>query len=142
MSQKQTMTISPKSKLLLKKLVMITANFIFTFILLVILFSFMLVNETQVSDLFVLLAMLTFELGLLLNPILIYLLDAKLKHSVNNMLGIRINVKPNPKKEQHKKPHSKLLKIENIPLRSPLNVNLATQILTSDEVKTVQLATR
>jgi hypothetical protein len=139
MSQMQTMTISPKSKLLLKKLVIITANFFFTFCLLLFLFSFMMVNETQMPDLFILLAVQTFELGLFLNPILIYLLDAKLKNSVNNLLGIR---KPEPKKEKQRKPQTKLMQIENIPLRTPLNVSLATQILALDEVKTVQLAAR
>jgi hypothetical protein len=129
LSQMQTMTISPKSKLLLKKLVIIAANFFFTFFPLVILFSFMLVNETQMPDLFVNLAMITFEFGLFLNPILLYLLDANLKTSVNNMLGIK---KPSPIKEKQKKPQSKLLQIENIQLGSPSRGNAPTLILSPE----------
>ena len=85
------------SKKLLKKLVLITANFNLTFLPLVISFSITSATKAEINDNAELAVLAIFEIGLLLNPILIYLLDAKMKQSINEILGItKIMSKKNP----------------------------------------------
>ena len=97
MSRNEEAALSPKSKLLLKKLVLITANYLFMFLPIVSSFLFMMATKAEVGDNTEIAVIAIFEIGLLLNPILIYLLDAKMKRSVNEILGItKILSKKNP----------------------------------------------
>jgi hypothetical protein len=88
MSQNESVALSPKSKLLLKKLVMLTANYICSFLPHVLVQTTMLAIEAEVPELVAVVALLIFAIGLFLNPLLIYFLDAKMKQSVNQMLGL------------------------------------------------------
>ena len=88
MSRNEETALSPKSKLLLKKLVLITANYLFTFSPYIVSFLIMIATKAEPDTTFETVVVTVFEIGMLLNPILIYILDAKMKRSVNQMLGL------------------------------------------------------
>ena len=88
MSRNEETALSSKSKKLLKKLVLITTTFLVTFAPFVISFFVMMATKSEVHDNVEIVVITIYEVGLLLNPILIYLLDAKMKRSVNDILGI------------------------------------------------------
>lgn len=138
MSQNERAAISPKSKKLLKKLVLITANSLATFAPFVISIFVMLATKAEIDDNAEMVVLTIFELGLLLNPILIYLLDAKMKGSVNEMLGInRIMLKKKPLSIQQPPIdiHEPTLKVNVMQLKSPMSP--AEAHLTPNEIKTV-----
>lgn len=85
---KKDATLSDKSKKLLYKLCILTANFLITFVPLVVNFGIMMTTHRDIPNLAGQLIVLVFEIGLLLNPILIYSLDATMKVSVNEMFGV------------------------------------------------------
>ena len=130
MSQKEDTALSPKSKLLLKKLVFITASFLFTFLPLVISFFVLLATKAEINDNAQIVVTSIFVVGLVLNPILIYLLDAKMKRSVNEILGIN-KILPK-KKPQH-------LVQPAIEMKSPaLNANVLQLNSPIDPANTLQ----
>ena len=142
MSHKENTALSPKSKLLLKKLVLITANFIATFTPFVITSFFMMANNAEIDESAELVVITIFEIGLLVNPILIYLLDAKMKRSVNEMLGINNLLrkkKPLPIKQPVLEMKTPVLKANVLQLNSPMSPSSTQQ--SPNDVKTV-LVTR
>ena len=90
MSQNEIMVLTPKSKKLLKKLVLVTTTFLLSFMPLATSFVVMMATKAEVPDIAEAIVYAVFVIGLLLNPILIYLLDAKMKRSVNEILGINL----------------------------------------------------
>ena len=80
--------LSEKSKKLLFKLCVLTANFMITFLPFVVCLAVMMATEAEVPDSVSEVIFLIFEIGLFLNPILIYLLDAKMRLSVDEMFGL------------------------------------------------------
>lgn len=77
-----------KSHRLLVKFCIITCAFVIYLLPLLSLFVSMLATSQQPSSLFFFLATLVFQSGSLLNPILFYFLDARVKRSVNEMFSI------------------------------------------------------
>lgn len=90
MSRNEDTALTLKSKLLLKKLALTTTTFLLPFLPLAISFIVMMAKKAEVHDIVEAAVLSIFEIGFPLNPILIYLLDAKMKQSVNKMLGINI----------------------------------------------------
>ena len=91
---KGVLTLPEKSQKLLFKLCVLTGNYCITFLPLVITLAVMMATRTEINDTAESIVLTIFEIGLLLNPILIYLLDAKMKLSVNEMFGIKRKTVP------------------------------------------------
>ena len=79
------MTISSKSKKLLVKFSLITVNYLVTFVPLEVSWIIMMATSSELSNEAELSLLVLIEVCLLLNPILIYHFDARLKRSVNSM---------------------------------------------------------
>ena len=141
MSRNEEATLSPKSKKLLKKLVLITATFLVTFAPFVISFFVMLATKAEINDNAHIVVLSIFVVGLLLNPILIYVLDAKMKRSVNEILGInKIMLK---KKPQHfvqpaVEMKTPALKANVLQLNSPIDPSKTQQ--SPNDINTVLMA--
>ena len=85
---KSVLALPDQSKKLLYKLCFLTGNFFITFIPIAVSFVVMMATKAEINNETELIVMTIYEIGLLLNPILIYLLDAKMKLSVNEMFGL------------------------------------------------------
>ena len=85
--QAKALTLSEKSQKLLFKLCILTANTLISFIPLLVYFIAMMISQADAPEPAFLFILFIFEIGLFLNPILIYLLDAKMKLSVDEMFG-------------------------------------------------------
>ena len=138
MSRNEEAALSPKSKLLLKKLVLITANCLFMFLPIVSSFLFMMATKAEVGDNTEIAVIAIFEIGLLLNAILIYLLDAKMKRSVNEILGIT-KILPKKKPQPFVQPviemKSPALNANVLQLNSPIDTSKTQQ--SPNEMSTV-----
>ena len=91
-----TFTLSGKSKKLLFKLGILTANSFLAFTPMLVYFFAMMISERDAPFPAFAFILSAFELGLFINPILIYQLDAKMKNSVNEMLGLVKKKKTGP----------------------------------------------
>ena len=129
-SRNEETALSPKSKLLLKKLVLITMTSIATFQPIVISFAVMLATKAEIHDNAQTVVLTIFEIGLLINPTLIYHLDAKLKRSVNEILGIN-KIMPKKKSQPFVQPviemKSSVLNANVLQLNSPIDTSKTQQ---------------
>ena len=126
MSRIEVTALSSKSKLLLKKLVLISLNFLVTFAPIVGSFFVMMATKTEINDNAEIVLVAIFEIGLLLNPILLYLLDAKMKRSVNDILGINkiwiwSQKNPRPIRKPEIEIKTPVLKANVLQLNSPID---------------------
>lgn len=124
MNQQENMAMSPKSRKLLKKLVVITTSCILTFLPLEVTFAAKLANSAEIPLSADLCAIVLFELGLFLNPILLYLLDAKMKRSVNEMLGVKTQA-PHHHKKASSRNDNPLLR--RLPLKKDLQLKSSAE---------------
>ena len=120
-------TLTENSKKLLYKLCLLTANFVMTFIPVLVSMIFMIATETEIPDTVAAVILLIFEICLFLNPLLIYLLDAKMKLSVNELFGIRRLQTVPKKKEQGEK-----IQLKDLP--SPIAAPIVTAPILQDTV--------
>ena len=88
-NDKAVLALPEQSKKLLYRLCFLTGNYFFTFIPISVTFAVMMGSKAEINDNAALIVITIFEIGLLLNPILIYLLDAKMKLSVNEMFDFK-----------------------------------------------------
>lgn len=88
-SAKAVLALPVQSKKLLCKLCVLTANYLITFLPITLTFAVMMGSKAEIDDNAVLGVDAIFDIGLLVNPMLIYFLDAKMKLSVNDMFGVK-----------------------------------------------------
>ena len=124
---KATAKLPEKSKKLLYKLCILTANYLITFTPLVVSLIVMMATQAEIPDAASEVLTLIFEIGLSLNPLLIYLLDAKMKLSVNELFGIRRLQTVPKKKEQGEK-----IQLKDLP--SPIAAPIVTAPILQDTV--------
>ena len=130
---KAATALSENSKKLLYKLCVLTANFVITFIPLVASFVVMMATEAEINDTMEAVVLLNFEIGLFLNPLLIYLLDAKMKLAVNELFGIRRNsLQTVPKKKEQ----ADQIKLKDLPppIAAPIAPTAPTASIVHDTV--------
>ena len=132
MNQQENMAMSPKSRKLLKKLVVITMCCILTYLPLEVTFAVKLATSAEISLSADICAIVLFELGLFLNPILLYLLDPKMKRSVNEMFGVTPH--------HLKKASSRNEKPNAMPRPLPLKKDLHLQSSGAEEKQTIIIA--
>ena len=126
MNQAEHAALSPKSAKLLKKLFLITANFLLTFAPFATSFFVMMATKAELDDHSAIVVIMIYLIGLLMNPILIYLLDAKMQRSVNDLLCInKIIPKKEPKSIQHPR-FAAVLKANVLQLTSPIAMSPST----------------
>ena len=122
----------------------LSANFLVTFTGLAVTFAVMLATHSDIPHIAGFVFFLIFEIGLFLNPVLIYTLDAKMRITVNEMFGVKSRIE--------KKRGDQIIKLTErlapVPAQSAINVQVNAPTSPADldtqksptEIKTVLMA--